>query len=83
MAEVGDKSMCGDQRSIGRDSVLGTRWIALVLSVGLVAAALAMSVAGASAATGGQRTVFGTEVFAVDLVGAHDSDNRCASPGDG
>jgi hypothetical protein len=29
MAEVGDKSMCGDQRRIGRDSNLGMRWTSI------------------------------------------------------
>ena len=44
--------MCGDQRSIGRDSVLGTRWIALVLLT--LALALASPVAASAAEATGQ-----------------------------
>src|ERR1700677_775280 len=54
IAEVGEKNMCGDQRSIGRASSLGTRWTALVLLT--VALALASPAAASAAEPTGQIT---------------------------
>jgi 5-hydroxyisourate hydrolase-like protein (transthyretin family) len=87
MAEAGDKSMCGDQRSIGRAYSLGTGWavlVSLMVALGLTSPAAASAAEATGKITGkvtsasSKAAIAGIEVCAAENLFEAELFGHCA-----